>query len=101
MIHLLDLVLVAILTALLPLYSWREVRKAERELAKPGAAPFNTVREYKRTIFMLVLLAVLCLAPFYVAWKLVNAPRILAAARPRAAWVRTRRAQRDASDRSA
>jgi hypothetical protein len=46
-------------------------------------------------------LAVLCLAPFYVAWKVVNAPRILAAARPSAAWVRTRRTTRNVRDRSA
>ncbi len=61
MTHLLDHLLVAIITLLFPLYSWREVRKAERLLAAPDAAPFDTVADYKRTIAVLTGLGVLCL----------------------------------------
>ena len=50
MIHLLDHFLVAVIAVLFPLHSWREVRKAERQLTKPGAASFDTVRDYQRTI---------------------------------------------------
>jgi membrane protease YdiL (CAAX protease family) len=65
MIHLFDHLLVAVIVALFPLYSWREVRKAERQLAEPDAPSFDTVREYQRTIAMLVVLAALCLANWF------------------------------------
>jgi len=65
MIHLLDHLLVAVFTVLFPLYSWREVRKAERRLARPGAEPFDTVRDYQRTIAWLFVLAALCLSNWF------------------------------------
>ena len=65
MIHPLDHLLVVVIAALFPLYSYREVRKAERRLAEPGAAPFDTVREYRLTIAWLVVLAALCLANWF------------------------------------
>lgn len=62
MIHFLDHLLVAIIVALFPLYSWVEVRKVERQIAESGSVSIDTVKEYKRTIAWLVFLAALCLA---------------------------------------
>jgi membrane protease YdiL (CAAX protease family) len=72
MIHIFDHLLVAIIVVLFPLYSWREVRKAEREQARPDAAPFDTVRDYQRTIAALVVLAALCLANWFFQGRNAN-----------------------------
>jgi len=61
MIHFYDHIFVAIIALLFPLYSWFDIRKSERHLAKPGAAPINTVLEYKRSIAWLTGLGLICL----------------------------------------
>ena len=59
MIHLTDHLLVGVIAALSPLYSWFQTRKTVREQARPDAKPLDTIHEIKLAIVALAVLGAL------------------------------------------